>query len=677
MMKTYKYEPLSARCIRLLSLELDESSVSLRFAISVHSIDTRPVYKALSYVWGDASDRVNVFALDEKGNEWTISVTKNLYHALRQLRAGGCDYYIWPDAICINQGDNEEKTTQVRMMTEIYARTQQVLGWLGESAPGHGGGFDILKDIVRICKAEGGDAKMRAVQRVLPTTTHASWAALWAILLRPWFRRVWIIQEIVVCRDSCLMCGEESIRGEDFFTAFEIIAANQAIGNVFLFSATTVDREKLTTSNLCEMRRIYRSSDQRSIHHFLTNSGKFEAKDPRDKIFALVGLSDNVDKSFIDYHLDTNSVFQRIQFLQLSIPGASTQTLGFGCLGKYSEDLPSWVCQWRIHGETDRVPLYVCYPTVSPQKNPADNIHCVDSFSCLAMSAIIFDCIEECIPWKTVPQLAEKTVDRWGGVRQKANFNQDDTENFESLLQGQARFLNKCVQLVQKVAAYPTGQNLDEVLWRAYPFDVTSDGKTPAPESYGDLFKKLIQCFDLLSGLDLSNPSASTSSDNSPIRVKPLKILILSMVIIFCWRMEMFPRLLWHWVAFALAVPVISFIWCLLKQLSSTWIRRLKLAMQWEDNKDGIILADVGMYIRLREGRSFGTTSKGYVGWFPVAAQKGDIVCFVRHSDVPFVLRRDKPAGTYTLVGDSYIHGLMNGSRSNIADIEGQRVLIK
>jgi hypothetical protein len=115
----------------------------------------------------------------------------------------------------------------------------------------------------------------------------------------------------------------------------------------------------------------------------------------------------------------------------------------------------------------------------------------------------------------------------------------------------------------------------------------------------------------------------------------------------------------------------------LLKELSLKWIRRLKLALQWEEVKGGMILADVGMFTRLREGRSFGTTRKGYVGWFPTAAKKDDIVCFLKHSDVPFVLRRIKTTGTYTLIGDSYIHGLMNGSRSSVADIESQRILIK
>lgn len=83
------------------------------------------------------------------------------------------------------------------------------------------------------------------------------------------------------------------------------------------------------------------------------------------------------------------------------------------------------------------------------------------------------------------------------------------------------------------------------------------------------------------------------------------------------------------------------------------------------------------MFTRLREGRTFGITRKGYVGWVSMAAKKTDVVCLFWHSDVPFILRRNKIVATHTLNGDSYIHGLMNGSRSSVVDIESQRILMK
>jgi hypothetical protein len=351
-------------------------------------------------------------------------------------------------------------------------------------------------------------------------------------------------------------------------------------------------------------------------------------------------------------------------------------------LGKYFEDLPSWVCQWRIDAETDRVPLYIFYPTVSPPANSVGVVHYVDSVCHLAMSVVIFDCIEEYVPWTTVPLIPDQTVRHLEGVPHRSQVNRDDAESIGNVIQGQAKFLHKCVQLVQKLATYLTGQNLDEVLWRAYLFNITTNGETPAPESYGDLFTKLVQCFDLLTRLDLFGSNATELPDKSPITVTQLEILLLSMALIFCWSKGIFPRTIWHWITLMVTVPIVLIpcelsLYYLLLQLPLKWSRRLKLAMQWEEVEDGMMLAGVGMFTRLREGRNFGITRKGYVGWFPMAAKKGDILCFLKHSDVPFVLRRTKIAGTYTLVGDSYIHGLMNGSRSSIADIKSKRILIR
>ncbi|KAH7371483.1 heterokaryon incompatibility protein-domain-containing protein, partial [Pyrenochaeta sp. MPI-SDFR-AT-0127] len=178
-MTTYEYKPLSDRCIRLLSLKFDANSDPLKLSISIHSIDEPLAYTALSYVWGDAFNRIDIIVLDEDRNEQTVSVTTNLHAALWRLRFGGCDSYIWADAICMNQGDNEEKSRQVRMMTEIYSRSNSVFGWLGEGRPGDN---DVTKTI----------------EYLLSPNTYPSWAALWEILVLPWFRRVWIIQEIVV-----------------------------------------------------------------------------------------------------------------------------------------------------------------------------------------------------------------------------------------------------------------------------------------------------------------------------------------------------------------------------------------------------------------------------------------------------------------------------------------------
>jgi hypothetical protein len=59
--------------------------------------------------------------------------------------------------------------------------------------------------------------------------------------------------------------------------------------------------------------------------------------------------------------------------------------------------------------------------------------------------------------------------------------------------------------------------------------------------------------------------------------------------------------------------------------------------------------------------RSFIVTEKGYLGLGRNSTQPGDIVCVLRGGNVPFILRR-KGNGYYELVGEAYVHWIMDGS---------------
>lgn len=164
-------------------------------------------YAALSYVWGDDSEKIDIF-VDEK----RAIVTRNLFRALKSLRQMDRDVLLWVDAICIDQSNNKEKKHQVNQMRLVYERAEEVIIWLGEN--------DANVDIVfewawKLDKAVG---KLRK-----RATTYEVWKTLWdenekerlrvdagfgihfaerrslalrKLLGRPWFKRVWVIQVI-------------------------------------------------------------------------------------------------------------------------------------------------------------------------------------------------------------------------------------------------------------------------------------------------------------------------------------------------------------------------------------------------------------------------------------------------------------------------------------------------
>ena len=58
------------------------------------------------------------------------------------------------------------------------------------------------------------------------------------------------------------------------------------------------------------------------------------------------------------------------------------------------------------------------------------------------------------------------------------------------------------------------------------------------------------------------------------------------------------------------------------------------------------------------KNRQFAITKKGYMGWVPPHAQRVGRVCLLSGGQVPYVVR---PIGKrYRLLGEAYIHGVMN-----------------
>ena len=128
---TYTYSLLSgARDIRLLDLQPSEKrNEKLHCTIRHVCLDDVNSYEALSYTWGDASQQ-----LDISCNGASLKVTRSLNVALRYLRSTTDVRTLWADAICINQGDFEERNQQVQLMRDVYSKARQVIAWIGDES---------------------------------------------------------------------------------------------------------------------------------------------------------------------------------------------------------------------------------------------------------------------------------------------------------------------------------------------------------------------------------------------------------------------------------------------------------------------------------------------------------------------------------------------------------------
>ena len=140
-----KLDP-NTQSIRLLRIhppkELENTTERLEcLLLEQHSLDTiQNRYKTLSYCAGDPRSTEVVII-----NDLPFNVFANLGHALRQARHlwrgrdHGSDLLLWVDQVCINQNDHVERSEQVRLMGDIYAKSQQVFISLSDEMSVTGG----------------------------------------------------------------------------------------------------------------------------------------------------------------------------------------------------------------------------------------------------------------------------------------------------------------------------------------------------------------------------------------------------------------------------------------------------------------------------------------------------------------------------------------------------------
>jgi hypothetical protein len=148
----FTYKPLpdtgatgqTAPHIRLVEVH-DRAPDDPTIRLSIHSIsmDNAPPYHAISYTWGGENDQEYIYVEhaghSEQGDAHKAEgvqhgfmlVRKNCADVLRQLLHFKTTRYYWIDAICIDQQNVQEKDTQVWRMDETYRQADSVMACIG------------------------------------------------------------------------------------------------------------------------------------------------------------------------------------------------------------------------------------------------------------------------------------------------------------------------------------------------------------------------------------------------------------------------------------------------------------------------------------------------------------------------------------------------------------------
>ena len=122
---TYIPLPKDGATIRLLKIERSNSRRAvIKCKLEDISLNDKPEFAAISYVWGPPVFDCNIIC-----NGQSLAITETLHYALARYREDMNWFrkdYIWTDAICINQEDEEERNSQVLLMGRIYREASMV-----------------------------------------------------------------------------------------------------------------------------------------------------------------------------------------------------------------------------------------------------------------------------------------------------------------------------------------------------------------------------------------------------------------------------------------------------------------------------------------------------------------------------------------------------------------------
>lgn len=194
--QTFHYDPLDLveKQIRLLILygSHPDAPHSGQAELRIVTLGTGTSYEALSYQWGISQADQSIII-----NDQPKAITPNLALALRCLRLEMRERVLWVDAICIDQRNLKEKSSQVQMMNCIYFQAQEVLIWLGRLGPSLDGkqhderqAFDTIKRIASAVRERGeGDVSYDASS----VFNFDELSSLWHLCTREYWTRIWII----------------------------------------------------------------------------------------------------------------------------------------------------------------------------------------------------------------------------------------------------------------------------------------------------------------------------------------------------------------------------------------------------------------------------------------------------------------------------------------------------
>ncbi|KAI1332494.1 heterokaryon incompatibility protein-domain-containing protein [Xylariaceae sp. FL0255] len=273
-------------------------------------------YECLSYTWDPEQPQEDVYISpnspangNDVGSLRHMHVRPNLMTALRYIRLSNAPRVMWIDAICIDQLNKVEKGQEVARMGEIFSKAVQVLVWLGPEDKSTAMAVDMIKRLSAGVTITPDRRNYHITPRSKAGAVVSDIKKSARLLQRPWFRRLWFKQEVLLASKVIVRCGYAEIGWGD-------------LEKLIIFVEHKVSRKYVDIGDVLFCRSLFPYIGSSSLIYMLHRSSLCGFSDPKDLIYANLSSSSVMAALHIDpdYTATDAYVFRDMHDLQSFVP---------------------------------------------------------------------------------------------------------------------------------------------------------------------------------------------------------------------------------------------------------------------------------------------------------------------------------------------------------------------
>jgi Heterokaryon incompatibility protein (HET) len=667
-------------------------------------LDSKPSFEALSYTW-DLDPQWSTFKFDfveDKEREErpilcngkTHHVTMNLYHALTELRRQKLQTPLWADQICINQHDGDEKVAQLGIMVDVYRSATSVTIWLGKLSMLRSNALDFMEKLsdepqwaVQLPSKSKSESLMnmnnlsRSLEAMTSFTSSMGdqyhWLGVILVIGRQWFQRAWTLQEFLLATNFRILMGSREISPKTIVRAssqvIDFFAQDPLSTQIGLnVSFLPLRRYVQGRGTLFTEREEFRNGKRYSAEEYLGVIRVRKATEMKDKVFAGAALLKEYASSSVDYRSTTLEIYMAYASERLwPETGIFSLSLVGGTAPK-TEGLPSWVPDLNspLHPE----PLRYCgCATFKTPLFSQGSEYRIDNKTLLLNAT----------KWDSIKDVGESI---WSWTRyDEEPFNENKRWKMRTSGSAQNERFGFMFALLNTLGTTytPTGERTIDAFWQTLIGGInfkSGDELSIWRERFTQWF-----AFTLVNIRSNFYLEKNYSGNRLKTASAPKKWMV---PLIADWeqlelRVSSFLDL--HDTPAdnvnASETPLRKSISHIAKRLWGA--ERIEESGFWKESVAELLstvrreqfygsISFFGQHFEsVYDGRRIFVSEKGYLGTGVEAVKAGDLIYLVAGADVPYVLRPVVgKEHTFTLVGEAYVHGIMDGGETVVADLE-------